>query len=60
MNPEITLKLNQEEIRALVGLLDTAVKAGGLQVAALGAHFQGKVEAAVKELNEAAKEGTEE
>jgi hypothetical protein len=38
-----------EEAKALIGLIDLAVKAGGLGVAETAVHFAKKLEAAAKE-----------
>ena len=51
----ITLKLTEQELGALSGLMDMGVKAGGLQVAATAAHLLVKLEAAVKEARDAEK-----
>lgn len=47
----MTLEFNDEEIRVLIGLLDLAVKAGGLQVSESAVHFAKKIQAA-SETNE--------
>jgi hypothetical protein len=49
----ITLKLTEQELGALSGLMDLGVKAGGLQVATTAAHLLQKMEAALKEAREA-------
>jgi hypothetical protein len=49
----ITIKLTEQELGALTGLMDLGVKAGGLQVAGSAAHLLQKMEAAVKEAKEA-------
>jgi hypothetical protein len=48
----ITLKLTEQELGTLSGLMDLGVKAGGLQVATAAAHLLAKLEAAVKEAKE--------
>ena len=48
----ITLKLTEQELGALSGLMDLGVKAGGLQVATAAAHLLAKLEAAAKEAKE--------
>jgi hypothetical protein len=50
----ITLKLTEQELGALSGLMDLGVKAGGLQVATAAAHHLAKLAAAAKESKEAA------
>ena len=45
----ITLKLTEQELGALTGLMDLGVKAGGLQVATAAALLLQKLEAAAKE-----------
>jgi hypothetical protein len=44
----ITLKLTEQELGALSGLMDLGVKAGGLQVATAAAALLQKLEEAVK------------
>ena len=45
----ITLKLTEQELGALTGLIDLGVKAGGLQVAKAAGQILDKLEEAVKE-----------
>lgn len=42
------LELTEQEAGALLQLLDHAVRAGGLKVAAAAAHFHGKIDEAAK------------
>lgn len=44
----MTIELTQQEAEQLVGLLDVATKAGGLQVASAALHFVGKIQEAMK------------
>lgn len=48
----ITLTLDQNELQALAGLLDAAVKATGIQGAKAAVPLFAKLEAAVAEANE--------
>lgn len=47
----IELKLSQDELNTLSGLLDLGVKAGGLSVVKQAASLLAKLEAAVAEAN---------
>lgn len=47
----ISIELNQQELDALVGLIDAGVKATGLQGVKVAAAILGKLEAAVAEAN---------
>lgn len=44
----MNIELNKEEAQALFQMIDLAVKAGGIQVAAAGAHLAKKLEDAAK------------
>lgn len=48
---EITLKLSEDEAKALLGLMDLGVKAGGIQVAKAGAILNDKLQEAAKRAN---------
>lgn len=48
----ITLKLTEQELGALSGLMDLGVKAGGLQVATAASALLAKLEEAVKAAKE--------
>ena len=45
----LTLELTNEEVKALVSLLDMATKAGGLQVAKAAVHFLDKLEKSLED-----------
>lgn len=47
----VTITLNNEELQALAGLLDAAVKATGIQGAKAAVPLYAKLEAAVAEAN---------
>ena len=49
----VTLTLNNDELQALAGLLDAAVKATGIQGAKAAVPLYAKLEAAVAEANAA-------
>ena len=49
MNEEIAVKLDESEFRALAGLLDAAVRAGGLRAAKDALAITTKMEAAYTE-----------
>lgn len=55
----VTLTLNNEELQAIVGLLDAGVKAVGLTSVKSAAALLVKLEAAVAEANAAEPKGTE-
>jgi S-adenosylmethionine:tRNA-ribosyltransferase-isomerase (queuine synthetase) len=53
----IKLEMTMEEANALANLIDLAVKAGGVRVAAAGATFMQRLEDAAKTTNPEQKEG---
>jgi len=55
----INLTLSQDEVQALAGLLDVAVKATGIQGAKAAVPIFAKLEAAVAEANKAPEQETE-
>ena len=48
----INMKFEENEINALIGLVDMAVKTGGLSVAKNGVYFLDKFQSALEEVQE--------